>query len=185
MQTLSSTGGHGPRGRRCPEYCELGMAADVERGMVRRMDRPKIPHATSRRRLSTLQSAQVSPRRQNPRNKFPTFYRRSKRSGSSGCLRTVTCWHLNNRFCSDRQKFSTSLKVFDLCSSRSDEREAPTTLYCGRRCAVVLGGTLILGSGKVLQAWETDEEITLGPLVVVARLQQAVVSTVADIEPHQ
>ena len=56
MQTLSSAGGHGPRGRRCPEHCELGMATDARRGMVRRMDRPKVPHATSRRRLSTLQS---------------------------------------------------------------------------------------------------------------------------------
>jgi hypothetical protein len=39
--------------------------------MVRRVDRPKVPHATSRRRLSTLRSAQASARRQNPRNKFP------------------------------------------------------------------------------------------------------------------
>jgi len=57
MQTLSSAGGDGPRGRRCPEHCELGMAADARRGMVRRMDRPKVPHATSWRRLSTLQSS--------------------------------------------------------------------------------------------------------------------------------
>src|SRR4029079_9217973 len=56
MQTLSSAGGDGPRGRRCPEHCELGMAADARRGMVRRMDRPKVPHAAIRRRLSILQS---------------------------------------------------------------------------------------------------------------------------------
>jgi hypothetical protein len=85
MQTLPSAGGHGPRRRRCPEYRELGMAADAERRMVRRMDRPKVPHAASWRRLSTLQGAQTS-RRQDPRNKFPAS---KSRNPMSGCLEAV------------------------------------------------------------------------------------------------
>src|SRR6185437_15285841 len=67
MQTLSSAGGDGPRGRRCPEHCELGMAADARRGMVRRMDRPKVPHAAIRRRLSTLQSPSLSATSESPK----------------------------------------------------------------------------------------------------------------------
>src|SRR5262245_10274220 len=52
MQTLPSAGGHGPRRRRCAEHGELGMASYARRCMVRRVDRPEVPHATSRRGLS-------------------------------------------------------------------------------------------------------------------------------------
>src|SRR6476620_2088567 len=81
------------------------------------------------------------------------FGQRSKSSGSSGCLRTVTCWHLSNHLVTLAVRLGAPLHCLD-----ADTELHPSILRDGR---IALGNLVLYldaASNGLNDAWELRDD---------------------------